>query len=103
MEWGRKLGMVLQSCHPNCSGNKKNSRIAVRAGQPRQKARPYLQNNHSKKGEVMAQVLDHLTSKSKALSSNPSTTKKKKKRKKKRKERKNYCCVEIHIRNMCHF
>jgi hypothetical protein len=40
--------------------------------------RPHLQKNHSRAGSV-AQVLEHLPSKHKAFSSNPSTTKTNKK------------------------
>jgi hypothetical protein len=44
------------------------------------KVKPYLQNNQRKRAGGMAQAIEHLPGKHKALNSNPSTAKKKKTR-----------------------
>jgi hypothetical protein len=50
---------------------------------PRQKARPYLQNNQAKRTGGVVHAIDHVPSKHKALNTNPSTNKKKKRNKNK--------------------
>jgi hypothetical protein len=45
-------------------------------GQPKQKERFYLQNNQNKKGQMCAQVIEHLPSEYEALSSNLTAAKK---------------------------
>jgi hypothetical protein len=63
----------------------KHKKVDHGPDQPRQKARPYLKNNQSKKrAGSMAQTVECLPSKHEALSSNSSTTKKKAQKNKKR-------------------
>jgi hypothetical protein len=57
---------VVCTYHPNKLKKQDGS-----PGQPRQKARPYLQNNQSKKrAGGIAQIIEHLPTKCKDLSSN---------------------------------
>jgi hypothetical protein len=69
----KKLGVVVVcTCHPS-DGRKTEVRPWFRFAW--QKVRPYPQNNQSKKSGGVVQVLEHLSSKCEALSSNPSTEK----------------------------
>jgi hypothetical protein len=56
---GKKLGMVVHTCHP--SDGKKSNIVW-----PRQKVRPCLKTNQSRKGRGEAQVVECLPSKFKA-------------------------------------
>jgi hypothetical protein len=68
---------VAHICHPKLQGKLKFR--GSRSAWAKKKKRPNLHNNQSKKGiGDVVQVADHLHSKYKALSSNPSTTKKEK-------------------------
>jgi hypothetical protein len=71
-----KPGMMVHTCNPNHLGGK--SRRIVVQSHLGQRARPHLKNKLKAKGlGGVAQMVDHLNSKHKALSSIPSTTKKK--------------------------
>jgi hypothetical protein len=67
------------TCHPSDS-RKQNWEITVQATLSK-KVRPNLKNNQGKRARGMAQAVEYLPSKHKALSSSPSTAKKKKKKK----------------------
>jgi hypothetical protein len=66
----RKIWALWHICHPSYG---RKHKLEDRG--PKEK--PYLQNNLSKKGCRVAQVVEHLPSKFKALSSNSGTTKRK--------------------------
>jgi hypothetical protein len=59
---------VATPCNPNYIGSEDQIKTK----------RPYLKNNLNEKARGMAQVLEDLASKGKALSSNPSNAKKRK-------------------------
>jgi hypothetical protein len=71
----KKLGVVSCTCHPSYMESV-DRRIIVLAGRGI-KERPYLKNKAKRVGSV-AQVVEHLPSKCKAVSSNPCTRGKKK-------------------------
>jgi hypothetical protein len=62
-------------------GNKEIGRIMVQTSLGK-KRDPHLQNNQSKRAGGVAQVVEHLPSKCKALSSNPKTKKSKRNKRK---------------------
>jgi hypothetical protein len=71
--------MLMCACHPSYS---RKYKIGEQQSRPAQaKARSYLKNNQSKKAGGMAQVIKHLPSKWKTLSSNQELPKKKKNQK----------------------
>jgi hypothetical protein len=70
--------MVLCSCHPSYGKKHKIGRYQSKLAQPGQKLRSYLKTNREQKDGDVAQAVECLHSKHKALSSNPSTTTKKK-------------------------
>jgi hypothetical protein len=74
----KKLDMVLCSCHPSYGKKHKIGRYQSKLAQPGQKLRSYLKTNREQKDGDVAQAVECLHSKHKALSSNPSTTTKKK-------------------------
>jgi hypothetical protein len=65
----KKLGMVAHGCHPKFMGS--ISRIVCSPGQPGHKARPYSKNK-AQRAMGVAQVIEPLSSKLKAFSSNHS-------------------------------
>jgi hypothetical protein len=73
-----KPGMEVHICNPSYIGGR--SRRIVVQGQPTQSTRPYLEKHTKvkKAGGGVAQVLEHLLTKCKALSSNPVLPEKKK-------------------------
>jgi hypothetical protein len=68
----KPLGVMAYACHP-CYLGSINRRITIQAI-PGKNVRPYLKNNHSKKRLEIWLKLESLPSKTKTLSSNPSTT-----------------------------
>jgi hypothetical protein len=72
----KKLSMVAYACHPSYSGKSWSRRHDP--GWPRQKVRPYLQNNQKKKMDgSVAQMVECLPIKCEVLSSKPQYLKKK--------------------------
>jgi hypothetical protein len=72
--------MVVHTCNPSYEGDRVGG-LRSEAGEGKS-SRPYLKNKlKQNRGEGMAQVVEHLSSKSKTLSSNPNSAKKKKKKK----------------------
>jgi hypothetical protein len=57
----KKLGMVFHACHPSICGKQKNTR-GLWSRLPWAKARPYLQNNQSKRAGGMTQRVEPLVS-----------------------------------------
>jgi CRISPR/Cas system-associated protein Cas7 (RAMP superfamily) len=69
--------MVVHTCHLSCTGSI-NRRIDVQISLGKE-VRPCSKNkNKAKRAGGVIKAVEHLLSKCKALSSNPSTTKKKK-------------------------
>jgi hypothetical protein len=64
-------GPVVHSCNPNYLGGRDQEDRSLRPAQANTFERPYLENTQHKKG--LAQVVEHLRSKNKALSSHLST------------------------------
>jgi hypothetical protein len=69
--------MVEHASHPSDGRKHKIGKINHGSGLPGQKARTCLQNNHSEKGQGMAQAAEHQPTMCEALSSHHNAIKKK--------------------------